>query len=92
MATAEKKGGKPAKPGKGGAAPQQQPKKAKLLYSVSQTVMQETFDQPRSQAIVPRTRAGTLRELYSCAMTNSGARSVRSACLYCRTRSRECSS
>ena len=29
MATAEKKGGKPAKPGKGGAAPQQQPKKAK---------------------------------------------------------------
>jgi HD-GYP domain-containing protein (c-di-GMP phosphodiesterase class II) len=34
----------------------QQPKKAQLLYSVSQTVMQETFDQPRSQAIVPRTR------------------------------------
>jgi large subunit ribosomal protein L5 len=29
MATAEKKGGKPAKPAKGGAAPQQQPKKAK---------------------------------------------------------------
>jgi large subunit ribosomal protein L5 len=29
MATAEKKGGKPAKPGKGGGAPQQQPKKAK---------------------------------------------------------------
>src|SRR4030095_11077070 len=33
-----------------------QPKKAQLLYSVSQTVMQETFEQPRSQAIVPRTR------------------------------------
>jgi HD-GYP domain-containing protein (c-di-GMP phosphodiesterase class II) len=33
-----------------------QPKKAQLLYSVSQTVMQETFEQPRSQMIVPRTR------------------------------------
>jgi HD-GYP domain-containing protein (c-di-GMP phosphodiesterase class II) len=31
-------------------------KKAKLLYSVSQTVMQETLEQPRSQEIVPRTR------------------------------------
>jgi HD-GYP domain-containing protein (c-di-GMP phosphodiesterase class II) len=33
-----------------------QSKKAKLLYSVSQTVMQETLEQPRSQEIVPRTR------------------------------------
>jgi HD-GYP domain-containing protein (c-di-GMP phosphodiesterase class II) len=32
------------------------PKKAQLLYSVSQVVMQETFDQPRSKAIGPRTR------------------------------------
>jgi putative nucleotidyltransferase with HDIG domain len=33
-----------------------QPKKAKLLYSVSQAVMQDTLDQPRSKTIVPRTR------------------------------------
>ncbi len=33
-----------------------QPKKAKLLYLVSQTVMQDTLEQPRSRTIVPRTR------------------------------------
>lgn len=33
-----------------------QAKKASLLYSVSQTVMQETLEQPRAQTIVPRTR------------------------------------
>jgi len=33
-----------------------QPKKAKLLYLVSQTVMQDTLEQPRSKTIVPRTR------------------------------------
>jgi HD-GYP domain-containing protein (c-di-GMP phosphodiesterase class II) len=32
------------------------PKKARLLYSVSQAVMQDTLEQPRSAAIVPRTR------------------------------------
>ena len=33
-----------------------QTKKAKLLYVVSQTVMQDTLEQPRSATIVPRTR------------------------------------
>jgi putative nucleotidyltransferase with HDIG domain len=49
-----------------------QPKKAKLLYSVSQTVMQDTFEQPRSQTIVPRTRKMAERTV-EFVLRNNGA-------------------
>jgi putative nucleotidyltransferase with HDIG domain len=49
-----------------------QPNKAKLLYSVSQAVMHDTFEQPRSNTIVPRTRQMAARTV-DFVLRNDGA-------------------